>query len=181
MSQMIRLFAALALPPDISAVLQSRQTGLEGAKWRPLAAFHVTLRFYGEMPEDVARDLDAALLEVEKLPFEIRLQGAGAFSEGEGVHAVWAGVADNPALNRLAKACEIAARHVGLKADPRRYRPHVTLAYLRRAAPASVAAWVETHSRLQSPPIAISSFGLYSSRQTREGSRYHLEAEYPLA
>ena len=178
---MIRLFAALALPPDIGTVLQSRQTGLDGAKWRPIEAFHVTLRFYGEMPEDVARDLDAVLVEVAKPSFEIRLEGAGAFSEGEGVHAVWAGVADNPALNRLAKACEMAGRHVGLKADPRRYRPHVTLAYLRRAAPASVAAWVETHSRLQSPSIAISSFGLYSSRQTHEGSRYHLEAEYPLA
>ena len=177
---MIRLFAALPLPPDIGTVLQSRQTGLDGAKWRPLEALHITLRFYGEMPEDVARDLDAALLEVERPPFEIRLEGAGAFSEGEGAHAVWAGVADNPALNRLAKACEMAGRSVGLKADTRRYRPHVTLAYLRRAPPAGVAAWVETHSRLQSPPIPISRFGLYSSRQTHEGSRYHLEADYPL-
>ena len=177
---MIRLFAALSVPDEIGLGLQRRQHGIDNARWRPLEALHVTLRFYGEIREDLARDLDAELAAVHCPAFEIRLAGAGAFGEGADVHAVWAGVADNPVLARLARACEVAARRVGLKADTRVYRPHVTLAYLRHADPRQVGAWVQAHNLLKSPPIPIASFGLYSSTLGGEGSRYRLEAEYPL-
>lgn len=177
---MIRLFAALAIPPDIGRALQSRQTGLDGARWRPLEALHVTLRFFGEVREDVARDLDAELLTIAQPPFEIRLRGAGSFADGDEINAVWAGVEDTPALTRLAKACEAAARRAGLKPDPRLYRPHVTLAYLRRPDPVQVAAWIQTHNLLMSPPIPVTGFGLYSSVLGKSGSSYREEAAYPL-
>ena len=178
---MIRLFAALPIPPDIGHALQGRQTGIGGARWRPLEALHVTLRFYGEIREDVARDLDHELLTVAHRPFEMALEGSGAFADGDGPSAVWAGVAEDADLRRLAKACEMAGRRVGLTPDPRRYRPHVTLAYLRRPDPAEVAAWIETNARLRSPPIPVESFQLYSSVLNADGSRYRAEAEYPLA
>jgi 2'-5' RNA ligase len=177
---MIRLFAALAVPPEIGRALQTRQTGIDGARWRPLEALHVTLRFYGEIREDIARDLDAELTGVRGRPFEIALAGAGAFGDGDDLNAVWAGVAENAELRRLAEACETAARRAGLKPEKRRYQPHVTLAYLRRADPAEVAAWVQANNLLRSPPIAVESFGLYSSHMGKEGSHYRLEAEYPL-
>ncbi len=177
---MIRLFAALAVPPEIGRGLMTRQTGIEGARWRPLEALHVTLRFFGEVREDVARDLDSALMEVRGRPFEIVLEGAGAFGEGADVNAVWAGVAENAELRRLAEACETAARRAGLKPEKRRYRPHVTLAYLRRPGPAEVGAWVQANNLLRSPPIEVDRFGLYSSTLGGEGSHYRLEAEYPL-
>ncbi|MDZ4317388.1 MAG: RNA 2',3'-cyclic phosphodiesterase, partial [Phenylobacterium sp.] len=36
------------------------------------------------------------------------------------------------------------------------------------------------HNLLQSPPIRIDRFGLYSSVLTQDGSRYDLEREYVL-
>lgn len=177
---MIRLFAALSIPPEIGRGLQLRQTGIEGARWRPLEALHVTLRFFGDLREDVARDLDAEMLGVSGRPFEIELAGAGAFDHGEGIDAVWAGVAENAALRRLAGACESAARRVGLKPEARNYKPHVTLAYLRRPDPTQVAAWIQANNLLKSPPFTVDRFGLYASIQTKEGSFYRLEAEYPL-
>lgn len=178
---MIRLFAAIAIPPAIGLALQARQGGVDGARWRPLDALHVTLRFFGEIREDVARDLDAELMGVAGRPFEMMLAGAGSFGEGSEINAVWAGVAENPELRRLAEACEGAARRAGLKPEKRNYRPHVTLAYLRRADPGEVGAWIQSHNLLKSPPIAVDRFGLYSSTLGREGSHYRLEAEYPLA
>ncbi len=177
---MIRLFAALAIPPDIARALQHRQTGVEGARWRPPEALHVTLRFFGEIRQDVARDLDSELMAVGGRPFEIQLAGAGSFADGDDIGAVWAGIAENAELKRLAEACENAARRAGLKPEKRRYRPHVTLAYLRRPDPAEVAAWIQANNLLKSPPIRVESFGLFSSRQTKEGSQYRLEAAYPL-
>jgi 2'-5' RNA ligase len=177
---MVRLFAAVAIPQDIGQALARRQTGLDGARWRPLESLHITLRFYGDVREDIARDLDAELSTVGGGPFELVLEGVGSFGDGPDIHAIWAGVADNPALRHLAKACETAARRAGLKAETRHYRPHVTLAYLRHADPAKVAAWIQGNNLLQSPPIRVDRFGLYSSVLGKEGSHYRLEAEYPL-
>ena len=177
---MIRLFAALPLPAEIAQALTRRQTGVENARWREPESLHLTLRFFGEIPENLARDLDAELSVVGGGPFDIELSGAGAFGDGPDVHAIWAGVAENPALTRLAKACETAARRAGLKPERRAYRPHVTLAYLRHADPVEVGEWVQANNLLKSPPIRIESFGLYSSQLGKEGAHYRLEAEYPL-
>ncbi|MDB5434858.1 MAG: hypothetical protein JWR47_1115 [Phenylobacterium sp.] len=177
---MIRLFAALPIPQDIGLALARRQTGVEGARWRPLDALHLTLRFFGEIREDVARDLDAELSAVRSRPFEIALSGVGAFGDGPDIHAIWAGVAESEPLRRLARACETAARRAGLKADSRHYRPHVTLAYLRHPDPAEVAAWIQANNLLKSPPIRVESFGLYSSFLGSEQAHYRLEAGYAL-
>src|SRR5438105_6444664 len=124
---MIRLFAAVPVPEEIGEGLTRRQQGLPGARWRPPDSLHITLRFFGDVREDVAADLDSALSVVAGEPLTITLAGVGAFGEGEGIHAVWAGVEDNPALRRLAARCESAARKAGLKPDKRLYTPHVTL------------------------------------------------------
>ena len=177
---MIRLFAALPLPAEIVQALARRQTGIEGAKWRPLETLHITLRFFGEVREDVARDLDTELARVRAPAFEIRLSGVGSFGDGPDLHAIWAGVEASAPLRHLARACETAARRAGLKADGRQYRPHVTLAYLRHADPAEVGRWVQGNNLLKSPPIAVRGFGLYSSFLGSEQAHYRLEAEYPL-
>ena len=178
---MIRLFAALAIPPAIAEGLVRRQTGLAEAKWRPTEAFHITLRFFGDIQETLAADLDAELAKVTCPPLALELAGVGAFGEGRDIHAVWAGVEAQSGLNALHKACEAAGRRAGLEPDSRRYRPHVTLAYLRRANPADVAQWIAANNLLHSPSFAVSDFGLYSSWQTEQGSRYRLERTYPLA
>src|SRR5579875_538710 len=148
---MIRLFAALPVPHEIAESLTRRQRGLPGARWRPTDAFHITLRFFGDVSETVAADLDSALAAVSGEPFDVCLQGAGAFGERDHMRAVWAGVGHSEPLRRLAARCETAARRAGLKPENRAYRPHVTLAYLKKSAPDRVAAWVQGHNLLHSP------------------------------
>jgi len=177
---MIRLFAAVSIPEDIAEGLVRRQQGLPGARWRAADALHVTLRFMGEVAETTAEDIDAALAVVPGEALTLRLEGVGAFQEGLDFRAVWAGLAPNEALARLAARCESATRRAGLKPEKRAFRPHVTLAYLKRAEPARVAAWIQRHNLLKSPPFRVTSFGLYSSRLGGEGASYQLEAEYPL-
>jgi 2'-5' RNA ligase len=60
-------------------------------------------------------------------------------------------------------------------------RPHVTLAWLRDADPARVAAWVQSHSLMRSPPFRVAAFGLYSSWRGGDGSVYRLERSYSLS
>lgn len=177
---MIRLFAAIAVPEDIGEPLLRRQHGLPGARWRPLEAFHITLRFFGDVQERMAEDLDFELSRITCSPFGLTLDGAGAFGEGPDIHAVWAGVAESKPLRVLAGRCESSARRAKMTHDSRAYRPHLTLAYLRGPDPMDVAAWIQANSLLRSPAFAVDRFGLYSSHQTGEGSRYVLEREYRL-
>ncbi len=177
---MLRLFAAIAIPPDIGEGLLHRQQGIAGARWRSLEAFHITLRFFGEVREDVADDLDLELSTIAGEPLDLSLQGVGAFGEGPDIHAIWAGVAENAALRRLAARCESAARRAGLKGEARAYRAHVTLAYLQHPDPAQVAAWIQENNLLKSPDFRATDFGLYSSRLGPKGSVYQLERGYPL-
>ncbi len=177
---MIRLFAALHVPDLIAEGLMRRQTGLKGANWRPREALHITLRFFGQVAEPVADDIDSALSVVGGPPLTLTLAKVGSFDDGKHVEAVWAGVEPDPALEQLAARCESAARRAGLKAETRTYKPHVTLAYLRRPDPARVAGWIADHNLLHSPPFPVTGFGLYSSWLSKEGSRYELERDYPL-
>lgn len=175
---MIRLFASIPIPEDIADGLLDRQDGLEGADWRPAEAFHITLRFFGDVPENVAEDIDSALSVVTSPPFALQLEGAGHFGEGDHMHAVWAGVAEQPLLHQLQRRCETAARNAGLKPETRAYKPHVTLAYLKGALAPDIAAWIQANNLLKSPPFGVDRFGLWSSHQTKNGSVYRLEREY---
>lgn len=178
---MIRLFAAVPVPPEIAEDLTQWQTGLEGARWRPEEALHVTLRFFGETPENTASDLDTELGSIQAAPFDLALQGAGSFGEGAKARALWAGVEESAPLRRLAARCETAARRAGLPPENRAYKPHVTLAYLKRADPGQVANWISRHNLQRLPPFRVTWFGLWSSWLSPSGSRYELEREYPLA
>ena len=179
---MIRLFTALSVPDDVAETLKRRQSGLPGAKWRTADQLHVTLAFYGEVDGRRAEDLAA---ELERAaaggPFEIELQGVGAFGDDHRSHTIWAGVAPGERLGVLAGRCRSAAERAGIVLERRDYRPHLTLAYLKpQTDPARVGAWIAGHNLLHSPPIRIDRFGLYSSILTSDGSQYELEREYLL-
>jgi 2'-5' RNA ligase len=175
---MIRLFAGIDIPEDIGEALMDAQDGLPGAAWRDQESFHITLRFFGDIREDQAQDVDSALSVVTSPPFALQLQGVGHFGEGERIDNVWAGVADEPLLTQLAGRCEAAARQAGLKPETRAFKPHLTLAYLKRPEPSKVAAWIQANNLLKSPPFAIDRFGLYSSHMTKDSSVYQLERMY---
>lgn len=177
---MIRLFAAVAVPEETAEALAPAMRGLPGARWRPAEALHVTLRFVGEVREDVANDLDVELGRISQAPFEISLRGVSCFGEGAQVRAVWAAVEESEPLRVLAGRCEAAAKRAGLTPDKRAYRPHVTLAYLKGADPDRVAGWIRAHNLLRPPPFVVERFGLYSSVLHPDGSRYALERAYPL-
>jgi 2'-5' RNA ligase len=177
---MIRLFAAIAVPETLIEDLLPLQTGLEGARWRPADAFHITLRFFGDIAEDVADEVDEALAGVGGPSFDLSLRGVGAFGEGHRLNAVWAGIEDSEPLRRLAARCETAARRAGLKPDTRNYAPHLTLAYLKGADPADVGAWIARHNLLRTPRFRVEAFGLYSSWSGKAGQSYRLEQIYTL-
>ncbi|WGM32497.1 RNA 2',3'-cyclic phosphodiesterase [Brevundimonas sp. NIBR11] len=178
---MLRLFTAVPIPFDVAEALARRQTGLPGARWRGAEHLHVTLAFYGEVDERRADDLAAELARIPGGVFDIELKGVGAFGDAHRSHTLWAGLEPNERLNVLAGRCKAAAERAGIPMEPRLYRPHLTLAYLKIQTNADrIGAWIANHNLLHSPPIRVDRFSLYSSTLTENGSFYELEREYPL-
>ncbi len=175
----VRLFAALPIPDEIAARLTPLQHDVHGARWRPREVLHITLRFFGDIREDVARDLDHELAQIAGAPFEISLKGVGSFG-GREPEALWAGVTPSEPLNRLAAACERAARRSGLALESRKFTPHVTLAYCKGTSDQEAALFLSRHGEFVTAPFWVESFGLYSSWQTKATNSYVEEAVYPL-
>ena len=178
----LRLFAALYIPDDIAERLLPLQKGIGGAKWRPRENFHITLRFFGEVVEPVADDIDGELSAIAEnhAPVEITLKGAGTFG-GADPHALWMGVVESAPLRKLAADCERAARQAKLKPEPHAFKPHVTIAYLNNAPLDRVQSFEQRFALFETPPFRVESFGLYSSFTRKSApSLYRLEAEYPL-
>ncbi|WP_152191991.1 RNA 2',3'-cyclic phosphodiesterase [Georgenia satyanarayanai] len=134
----MRLFTCLRPPP---AVLEHVEHALDGVapvpvgagppplRWVPSTQRHVTLAFYGEVPDGALDDLVGALTGVGLThdPLRLQLAGAGVFSRS----TLWIGVRaldDDGALVRLMAACAAAAEGVSHLEPRDRNRAHVTVA-----------------------------------------------------
>src|SRR5271163_2928087 len=97
---MLRLFVGIGFPPELKLRLSLLCSGVPGAKWVDPGNFHLTLRFIGEVDEDLAADIDMALARLEARPFVLQLAGTGVF--GNGVpRSLWVGVERNAPLATL--------------------------------------------------------------------------------
>lgn len=180
----LRLFAAIPMPEEIADRLVLLQGNVRGASWRPRENFHLTLRFFGEIDEARARDLDGELARIAAHPFEIRLKGAGSFG-GREPSALWvgvggAGVEAPEQLAKLAAGCERAARRVGLSPEKQSFTPHVTLAYCHGTTDFDAAEFCARVGDFRTEPFWVDHFAMFSSVQTKRASAYVEGAVYPL-
>ena len=177
----LRLFAAITIPEHVSDRLVPLQKGVPGAKWRPRENFHLTLRFFGEVNERTAEDIDAELASISAAAFELQLAGTGHFGQLD-PRAIWVGAKPEAELDRLQSRCEKAARRAGLPADKRKFCPHVTLAYLSGTPVEKVETWKRKLALFSAPGFRVGHFSLYASWPKRGGQNIYEELEtYPLS
>ena len=175
----MRLFVALALPDEVASSLALIQSGVPGARWSNRDQLHLTLRFIGDVDGRVAAAVDDALSVVRAPGFRLTIKSVGQFG-GRNPSAIWAGVEQNPSLAHLQRKIESALQRAGLRAETRKFTPHITLARLRGAPGAKVIAYLAEHALFSAPPIDVRGYILYSSVTTPSGSLYRAERAYPL-
>lgn len=98
-------------------------------RWVGRDALHITLAFFGEVPQSQVPALTGALAAALDSPsVHLRLAGAGTFPEWGAPRVLWVGVdGDLEVLAALAGAAADAARSTGVPVDRRPYRPHLTV------------------------------------------------------
>lgn len=177
---MPRLFAGLAIPEEISEELAGLEQPLPGARWIDPDNHHVTLRFFGDVSTRTENDLIDSLANIDNDLFEVRIRGLEASSSREPT-AIWASVEVSDPLTRLQAATERAARAAGLATERRKFRPHVTIARLKRSRDEALARFLQRNARLSLGPFVVERFYLFSAKPHTGGGPYVVEQEFALA
>ena len=134
----MRLFAAIVPPEAALASLAAAVTTVPATAMRVVPAHqqHVTVAFYGSVPDAAVADLDERLRRAaaRTSPLSLRLHALGTFPANAGrARVLWAGVdGDVAELTRLAERAVAAGRRAGIAVEDHRYRPHLTIARARR-------------------------------------------------
>src|SRR5437763_12564759 len=76
---MPRLFTGLEIPKALGESLSLLRGGLPGARWIDPENYHVTLRFIGDVDDDIAQEIAWLLGKVRRKDFELRLDGLQSF------------------------------------------------------------------------------------------------------
>ena len=138
----MRTFVAVFPPPEVreEALARARRLSLGGrVRWSRPENVHLTLKFLGDVREEVLDDLCATLEEVcgRHPAFDAELAGFGAFPSTRRAQILWAGIsAGSGGLRSLATDLDAALAPLGFEREKRPYTPHLTLGRAR-SKPAS--------------------------------------------
>lgn len=177
---MPRLFVALEIPREAALGLSLLRGGLHGARWIDVENYHITLRFIGDVEAPTADELVNALDRIRRPAFDLSLVSMGSFGSKK-PHSLWAGVSASPNLMALQGEIERICQRLHLRADPRRFTPHVTLARLRNPRVRDVVEYLSQRSNFFVNPFTVDRFVVLSSREAVGGGPYVTEYVYPLS
>jgi len=175
MSDRLRLFVALDLPPDVRGALAGWATRVAPDGVRPVRAenLHLTLAFLGSRSQEEAAAV-AALLPGLARPLG-PLSTAGALWLSPRRPTVLTVALAGPQLQALQESVAAAlAESVGYEPQQRRFRPHVTVGRVARIGSRDVA---------DAPALtfAAGALTLYRSHTGTAGSRYEPLASVALS
>ena len=175
---MIRLFVGLDLPDAIKQTLLGCAGGVEGARWQTADQMHLTLRFIGDVEEQVGEAALEALGTVRHVPFEMHLEACGFFGKPSKPRVIYASAKPAGPLKSLHEKIDNALRAGGIPPDERKFTPHVTLARLKGAKAGRVVDYVAAHSGLRTPAFEVDAFHLFQSTLSHSGAQYDIVASF---
>ena len=127
-----RLFVAIELPESTRQFLVDLDPKIQGVRWLDAGQMHLTLGFFGNVPEEVGPAFREKLGAIRFGAFFLPIIGAGAFPAKGWPKILWIGVGrGHPHLFQLHKRTNDAAIAAGLEADLRPWHPHITIARCR--------------------------------------------------
>jgi 2'-5' RNA ligase len=191
-AEKVRAFVALDLEPAslrrVGRVADRLRmgSGAPSATWTPHAKMHVTLKFLGEVGHDAVVALGEGLrpLAEGKLPPSPCGLRLSAFPSPEEARIVVAELVDElgeiailaakveklAAKAGIARVPEGTGHHKPVLREERPYRPHVTLARLKR--PYDARRWLRPELTEGLAPCHLTHVTLYRSELLAEGAEY---------
>ena len=176
MNERVRTFFAVTLSEEarraaaqLAGRLRESERG-EGVRWVRPEGYHLTLHFLGNVAREAIAELALRVTEevAPLAPFEIHLGGALVFPSPRSPRVVALAVEPEAALATLAVRVERGVVAVGLPAERRRFRAHLTLGRVRNRRFPSV----DGEASIDCPAFPVDEVVLFQSDLHRTGAVY---------
>ncbi|KAF1078889.1 RNA 2',3'-cyclic phosphodiesterase [Methanogenium sp. MK-MG] len=140
---MVRAFFAVELTDDIRNQCDAVQDMLRHSdaklNWVNPALAHITLKFLGDISDDLLRSVQEIMSEFSFKPTEITVSGVQLHPKKR-PRIVWADVSDNGWGEATVAELDRLLAPLGITSETRIFTPHVTLGRIKRYDPSLRAA-----------------------------------------
>jgi|GEM_PF-713432 len=185
-----RIFIAIALDDPthqfIDELRQPLLQDLPSVRFVEPETWHITLAFIGDsIPDQVKAAMEAMQHSTKDAPsFTLQINGIMIFG-GAVPTVLWAGVIGDIRPLQLLQQRVVASLHVANIAiqSPADYRPHITLARLRKALPEPELQLLRSHVQSRQslgPQFTVNMITLFESTLSPSGAHYTPLATAPL-
>jgi len=173
---MSRAFISINIPEEIRREIKKIQDKLPEfrGKKTELENFHLTLKFLGEIKEQVVGEVKKRLREIKIEKFETEINEIGIFSE-KFIRIVWLHMKD---CDNLQKQIDNALSDLFEK--ERRFMSHLTIARVKNIQDRKNFLEEIEKMKIEKIKFKIDRFYLMKSELTAEGPRYSVLEEYGL-
>ena len=188
MSRLIRSFVAVELPEtlryQIRGYIHSLKPLAKNVRWVSPDNLHLTLKFIGERSTETTEQALEALHRAASVthPFQLSIERFGGFPNLRRPKVLWLGAASQPepTLNRLQSTIEDILSEIGIEADTKPFRPHLTLGRVRFKEDLSqLQNFVELHP-FPVVRFSVNDFVLIRSILKTTGAEYRVLQKYSL-
>lgn len=176
-----RVFCAIELPDVVRARLEDHVARLRkqvpdvAASWSRVENIHLTLKFFGNVEVDRMQKISDAAERVAKQfsTFQIAIGETGVFPRPSRPQVLWIGVSDRSGqLAAVQASFENECVVEGFAKEDRAYRPHLTIARLRKPEGARRLADVHLEMRFEAIEIEVKELVVFRSELSPKGSKY---------
>jgi 2'-5' RNA ligase len=186
---MWRVFIAIELPSNVRRRIADHIDRLRSsipearASWSREDTLHLTMKFLGDVPVANVEKLSAAAwIAASKVgPFEIVVEGCGAFPPRGQPKVLWIGI-DDPSgqLSELNCALEDECANAGFAREPRAFHPHLTIARIRQPHGSRQLVAVHKEIGFNREATRVSELAVIRSELRSEGARHSVISRHEL-
>jgi 2'-5' RNA ligase len=181
MTESWRVFCAIELPAEVRARLEDHILRLRkevpeaAASWSRVENIHLTLKFFGNVEVKRIEKISAVTERVVKQfsRFQIGVGETGVFPRPSRPQVLWIGVNDpSGQLSALQERFEDECAAEGFAQEDRAYRPHLTIARLRKPEGARQLADVHLQMKFETIEVELKELVVFRSELSPKGSKY---------
>jgi len=184
-----RIFAAIDISDDVRAAVtnyideqRSKFRDLP-IKWEKPEKLHITLKFVAEADERQTAALDAAIRQVagEHSPFDVAIDGTGAFPNFSNPRVLWLDVGPGAEqMEPIAGGLESICERQGIAGEKRRFHPHLTIGRMRQFRRKALNTGDLLQGQFGPEAFRVERLTLYESSLSPTGSTYTVLSRHDL-
>lgn len=168
---------------DLQKHLQNETSFAKGVKWVRPDLMHLTLKFLGDVKDEILNDVCKMTGEVvEKYhSFNLDIEKAGHFG-GKSARVLWVGTGDgSEKLRKIANELNEKLQQLGFAPETRGFTGHLTLCRIKNArAGYELAKAAGKYGDFVAGTVLVDKIVVYQSRLSSEGPTYTPIAKYNL-